>query len=224
MRKLATFVRCFIRPTSARKICRPRAVNRYACLPRELSSSLNRSIQRSSSSRRSAPYSVPVLNVTRPSLISSTFFKIEYPWRGCSAKLTKISKTCSLNGSNSILLVTTCRHTPYCAHATPLSTKSFVVADSLDRLLLECGGSPPLCRTPQRIAGCPRYRFCTWVLGFLFAFVAAALRRHLSPVVGTPSPTGSRRDVPGLSTFSSLTSPLPCRLSLTRNIRPLAFV
>jgi len=117
MRRLATFVRRFSRPTSARKICRPRAVSRYACLPRELSSSLNRSIHRSSSSLRNAPYSVPVLNVTRPSLISSTFFKMEYPWRGCSAKLTKISKTGSLNGNDSIVPRTTCRLTPYC-HTT----------------------------------------------------------------------------------------------------------
>ena len=125
MRKLATFVRCFIRPTSARKICRPRAVNRYACLPRELSSSLNRSIQRSSSSLRSAPYSVPVLSVTRPPLISSTLFKIEYPCRGCSARLTKINKTCSLNGTTSTLLNTTCRPTPYCS-ASHLPVNKFL--------------------------------------------------------------------------------------------------
>jgi len=125
MRRLATFVRRFSRPTSARKICRPRAVSRYACLPRELSSSLNRSIHRSSSSLRNAPYSVPVLNVTRPSLISSTFFKMEYPWRGCSAKLTKISKTGSLNGNDSIVPRTTCRLTPYCPPPSAVSRRVF---------------------------------------------------------------------------------------------------
>src|SRR5437660_1137119 len=76
-RRVARRVRFFIRSISPCRLRRPCGVRRYAWRPLEVSSSSKRSIQSSSSNRRSAPYNVPVLRTTRPSLMRSTSFRIE---------------------------------------------------------------------------------------------------------------------------------------------------
>src|SRR6185369_17751050 len=96
---------------------RPGGVRRYNCLSREESAVEARSIQPSSSSRRSAPYIVPVLRRTRPSLSLSTSFISPYPWRGCSARLRRIQRAGSPSGliRAALLRETTCRTATYYA-------------------------------------------------------------------------------------------------------------
>jgi hypothetical protein len=114
-RAVAVRVNCFIRSNSSSNCLRPIGVSLYACFSRDLSSCLKRAIHRSLSSRRRAPYNVPVLNRTRPLLRVSISFIRAYPWRGSSTRLIRIKRTGSVSGLVSMAsgCIMTCRMATY---------------------------------------------------------------------------------------------------------------